>query len=320
MTDSPSPFAAEWHRRGRGIGPTLKWSCSADGPLTALDLAPETGDVFAADEAGTLFRLDRNGRIAALTRLREAVRVLDWSDDGRFGVAVTGESTLHRLDYDLQSVWKINLPEVCISAAIAPYGTHLVAGLANGRNLVFSEHKQRECEFETVRPLAHLKLSAGTPLIVGAAEHNLLCCHLLTGEEVWQQKLWSNAGGFTMTGDAEVIYLAAFHHGVQTFDAEGQNIGAYVVEGTVSRVSSSFEAQRLIAATLERQLYWLDVDGQMLWASEAPDDVSVVRCDPLGEWAVCGFDSGHITRLDWAEQVQTAELDEDGDDDEDIDD
>ena len=306
MSDSPPPFAADWHRRGRGIEPTLKWTCNADGPLTALDLAAETGEVFAADEAGTLFRLDRDGRIAALTRLREPVRVLDWSDDGRFGVAVTGESTLHRLDYDLQSVWKINLPEVCLSAAIAPFGTHVVAGLANGRNLVYSEHKRRECEFETIRPLAYLQLSAALPLVIGAAEHSLLCCHLLSGEQVWQQKLWSNAGGFCMTGDAQIIYLAAYHHGVQTFDDEGQNIGAYVVEGTVSRVSTSFEAQRLIASTLEHQLYWLDVAGELLWAAEVPEDVSAVRCDPLGEWAVCGFDSGRITRLDWAEQVKPA--------------
>ena len=123
-----------------------------------------------------------------------------------------------------------------------------------------------------------------------------------SGESVWQQKLWSNAGGFSMTGDAETIYLAAYHHGVQTFDGDGENIGAYVVEGTVSRVSASFEAQRLIAATLERHLYWLDVDGQMLWAAETPEDVAAVRCDPLWEWAVCGFDSGRIARLDWAEQ------------------
>ena len=307
MTDPTSPSAADWHRRGRGIGPTLKWTCNADGPLTVLDLALETGEVFAADEEGTLFRLDRQGRIAALTRLREPVRVLDWSDDGRFGVAVTGESTLHRLDYDLQSVWKVNLPEVCVSAAIAPFGTHLVAGLADGRNFVYSQHKRRECEFETVRPLSYLHLATATPLIVGAAEHSLLCCHTLSGDQVWQQKLWSNAGGFCMTGDAEAIYLAAFHHGVQTFDGDGQNIGAFVVEGTVSRVSSSFEAQRLIAATLERQIYWLDVDEQLLWAAVAPDDVAAVRCDPLGEWAVCGFASGQIIRLDWADQVKSAD-------------
>jgi hypothetical protein len=305
MSDPASPSGADWHRRGRGLGPTLKWTCNADGPLTALDLALETGEIFAADEAGTLFRLDRQGRIAALTRLREPVRVLDWSADGRFGVAVTGDDTLHRLDRDLQSVWKINLPEVCVSAAIAPFGTHLVASLANGRNVVYSEHKRREAEFETVRPLAHLQLCAASPLIVAAAEHSLLCCYTLSGDLVWQQKLWSNAGGFSMSGDAEIIYLAAFHHGVQTFDGDGQNIGAYVVEGTVSRVSSSFEAQRLIAATLERQLFWLDSDGQLLWAAETPDDVSAVRCDPLGEWAVCGFAAGRITRLDWGDQVKS---------------
>ena len=40
--------------------------------------------------------------------------------------------------------------------------------------------------------------------------------------------------------DAETIYLAAYHHGVQTFDGDGESIGAYVEEGTVSRVSTSW--------------------------------------------------------------------------------
>lgn len=307
MSDDPSPAEiANWHRRGRGIGPKIKWSCTADGPLTALDLALETGETFVADEAGTLFRIDRQGRIAALTRLREPIRVLDWSDDGRFGVAVTGEATLHRLDRDLQSVWKLNLPEVCVSAAIAPFGTHLAVGMANGRNVVFSEHKHRESEFETVRPLSYLCLASGAPLLIGAAEHSLLCCHTLAGDPLWQQKLWSNVGGVCASGNAEVVYLAAYHHGIQTFDGEGESIGAYVLEGTVRRVAASFEPQRLIAGTLERQLYWLDIDGQLLWAANTPEDIVALVCDPLGEWAVCGFDSGRVVRLDWADQVGTS--------------
>lgn len=293
------PGDSDWIRAGRGIGPTPRWSCVTEGPLTCFDVAAETGEVFAADEAGTLLRLDRRGRIAALTRLREPVRVLDWSDDGRAGVAVSGEATLFRLDRDFQSVWKLNLPEVCVAVAAAPFATHFVASLANGRNLVYSEHKRREADFETIRPLSFVKLCTGAPVIFGAAEHDLLCCHTLAGEPLWDQKMWSNAGGIAVTGEGDVIYLASYHHGIQTYNSEGEGLGAYVVEGTVNRVAVSYEPGRLIASTLERHLYWLDADGQLLWASTAPDEICDLYCDPAGEWVVCGLDSGRLLRLDW---------------------
>ena len=302
MSDHVCP---DWIRAGRGIAPLAKWTCATEGPLTALALASETGEAFAADETGALLRLDRQGRIAALTRFPHAVRILDWSENGSAGVAVTGEGTLHRLDRDFQSLWKLNLPEVCVSVAIAPYGTHVAAGLANGRNFVYSQHKRRESEFETLRPLSFLELCSNRPQLVGAAEHNLLCCHSLDGEQVWQEKLWSNVGGIALTGKGDVIYLAAYHHGVQTFDEMGQNVGSYVVEGTVSRVAVTYEPHRVAASTLERHLYWLDVDGELLWAASTPNEVAALQCDPLGEWIVCGFESGQLIRLDWEGQLGT---------------
>jgi hypothetical protein len=297
--ERPVPDSPDWIRGGRGIGPDLKWTFTAEGPLTSLKLIPETGEVVGADEGGMLFRLDRRGGIAAITRVRHPVRVLDWSADGRWGVAVVGEATLHRFDRDFQSVWKIDLPEVCIAVTIAPYGTHLVACMADARNFIISEHRRREAEFETMRPLSFARLCTTEPILVAAAEHGLLGCYSLKGEEIWHEKLWTNVGGVEITGDASLIYLAAYHHGIQTFDGDGGSVGSYIVEGTVSRVAVSYEPNRLLASTLERHLYWLDAEGEMLWATTAPDDVALLQCDPLGEWCVCGFEQGRVMRLDW---------------------
>lgn len=295
----PVPDSPDWIRGGRGIGPDLKWTFTAEAPLTCLKLIPETGEVIGADEGGMLFRLDRRGGIAALTRIKPPVRVLDWSGDGSWGVAIAGEGTLYRLDREFQSVWKIDLPEVGLAVAIAPFGTHMIACLADARNFVISEHRKREAEFETIRPLSYVRLCATEPVLVAAAEHGLLCCYSLQGEELWHEKLWSNVGGIDTTGDASLIYLAGYHHGIQTFDGDGGSVGSYIVEGTVNHVAVSFEPNRVLVSTLERHLYWLDADGEMLWATSTPDDVALLQCDPLGEWCVCGFEQGRVLRLDW---------------------
>jgi hypothetical protein len=56
-------------------------------------------------------------------------------------------------------------------------------------------------------------------------------------------------------------------------------------------------------AERELQLHFLHIaaDGHvdLIWASAAPAGVVDLKCDPLGEWAVLGFDSGDLLRLEW---------------------
>lgn len=295
---APSP-AHEWIRQGRGLGPSIKWSHQTDGPLTSLSLARESGDVIVADASGSICRMDRGGQIAALNRFREPVHQLCWSDDGSAGAALVGDDTLYCLDRTFQSVWTVNLPDVCMAVSITPYGRHVAASLADGTTLIYDANRRRVATIETIRPLAFLSFCTTKPVLIGAAEHALVTAYSISGAEVWQEKMWSNVGDIAVTGDGSSIHLASFAHGIQTLDSHGESVGSYVLEGTVNHVAVSFEPQRLIAASFERSLYWLDPDGAMLWTAAAPDDVVALECDPLGEWAVCGLAGGTVMRLDW---------------------
>jgi WD40 repeat protein len=299
-SESPQRSAEpDWIRGVQGNSPSLAWSFTTEGRLTGLALAREAAEVFATDESGILCRIDRRGKIAALNRLPDPVRLLDWSDDGRMGAAVCGEATLHLFNHVLQSQWSIDLPEPPLSVAIAPYGTHVAVGLADGTSRIYDSAKQKLAKFETIRPLAHLHFVATEAGLIGAAEHGLICRLALDGKVVWSDKLWSNVGQLSIAGDASMIYLACHTHGVQVYDGDGGTVGSYVLDGTVSRAAVSFEPQRILAATIERKLFWLDADGELLWSAEPPDAVETLAVDPLGEWAICGLKCGRIFRLDW---------------------
>ncbi len=288
----------EW-LTGRGLGPKATWRLGTDGTLTALAYARESGAVFIADSSPAIYQASRTGQIQAMIRQKAPLRSLVWSDNGAAGAAIQGNATVLRLDPALQMEFALDLPDTCLSIAISPYGNHIAVGLANGLNLIYNERKRRIAQFQTVRPLAFMRFCTTEPLLIAAAEHGLLCCHDLQGGEVWQERLWSNVGALEMTGDADLVYLAGFSHGIQTFDGDGAPVGSYVLDGTVNRLAVSFEPQRLLAATFERQLYWLDADGELLWATTPPDDVSALICDPLGEWGLVGFNSEGVYRLDW---------------------
>ena len=107
----PSASTPDWVRKGRGIGPSLRWTFSTEAPLTGLALARETGDVLAADEIGSLYRIDRSGEYSAVTRIHEPIRQVAFSDDGQFIAALAGDAQVHRFDRQLQTVWRLDLPE-----------------------------------------------------------------------------------------------------------------------------------------------------------------------------------------------------------------
>ncbi|MCA9079472.1 MAG: hypothetical protein KDA58_02890 [Planctomycetaceae bacterium] len=291
-------YQPQW-LKGRGLSPTAVWSIGTDGPLVACDLSRETGEVWLADGSHTLTSVDRSGQIRAMTQIGAPIQTLVWSDDGSAGAAILAEDVVIRLDRELKSQFTINLPDTCLAVAISPFGNHIAVSLANGITLIYNERKRRLAQFQTVRPLAFSRFCATEPLLFAAAEHGLLCCHDLQGGEVWQERLWNNVGGLEITGDADLVYLAAFAHGIEAFDGDGGPVGSYVVEGTVNRLAVSFEPQRLFAGTIERTLYWLDADGEMLWATSLPDDVVDLHCDPLGEWGIIGLRDEGLFRLDW---------------------
>ncbi|MEZ6056889.1 MAG: hypothetical protein R3C01_09295 [Planctomycetaceae bacterium] len=311
-SDASDADPSAWLKAGRGITPEVNWQFVTEGELTALELCAETGEVIVADNSGVLCQLDRRGQIASLTRLNEPVRQLAWSANGELGSCICGERTLHVFGRGLKSLWKLTLPEVVLTVAVAPYGTHLVVTLADGINMIYDAGKNRLCKFETVRPLSFVSFMSESPGFVAAAEHGLLCRHLISGQNEWHQKLWSNVGQLSITGDGATIYTASFAHGIQAFDQSGKNTGSYILDGTVHRVHGTFEPNRILAATVEQSLYWLDADGELMWATKTPESVTSLRCDPLGESALVGLASGRLLSLTWSGRLKGPKSKADG--------
>ena len=288
----------DWLRSGSGVSPRRRWSFTTDSPLVGIQLARETGEVLAADSTGGMYLLDRKGRVISVSRGFHDLVEIAWSDNGNGGAAVIGRSRLCRLTHRLEVQWSAELPDEILAIAVSPYGNHVAVSLANGATRVYDSLKRQVGEFDTVRPLSFLRFLASVPGLIGVAEHGLICNFQIDGEEKWSEKMWSNIGDIGVTGDGRRVYLAAYNHGIQMIDGSGANRGSYMVEGTPNHVSTSFVPQRLVVGTLERHLYWLDSDGEILWAASPPDDIRKVLCDPSGGGMICGLASGQIIGLE----------------------
>lgn len=291
----------EWLAAGQGERPAMAWSVALDAPLAGLALARESSELLAVDASGGLYLLDRQGQVKTLTRGFKSLTALAWSDTGQHGAVATGRAKLSWFDHNLSVTWSANMPAEILCLAVDVHGHYIAVSLANNETIFFGADKQEVGRFKTIRPLRYLQLNAVRPLLLGAAEYGLVCCHRLdkNGSEVWSERLWSNVGDMTVTGDGRQIYLARFNQGVQILDQRGQVQGSYHVEGTPSHVTTSFAHNRLGVATVERAIYWLDADGELIWATNLPDDMKAILAEPLGTGMVCGLAEGRIYRLEW---------------------
>ncbi len=292
----------EWIKTGSGAPPSVSWSTRTEGEIVATAYARETRVFYAGDTAGSIYAIDHKGDIAAVTRGFSDLDHIVWADDGSSGAIVTEGEQVSRLSQKLKSVWSANLPGEVLSLGIDPYGHHLMIGMATRKNFVMNWRNKRIAEFETIRPLRFVRFCAAEPMIIGAADQGHLCCHELRGEEIWKEAVFSNVGDMRITGNAKVILIAGFNHGVQMYDAEGAHRGSYMVEGTPKLADCTFMPESVAVATIEKHIYWLDSDGEMKWAAETPEEVVGLHCEPLGGGFILAMKSGDIFRLNWASQ------------------
>ena len=303
MTKPSAGDGLSWMNSGEGSTPRVRWTFATDAPLVDFDCSRETGETVAVDESGGLYVLDRRGRILNVSRGFTDVERLRWSDSGNGGVLLMRGDHLVRLGPDLSSRWKARLPDESLDVAIDAFGNHFAVSLANRATQIYDWNKRCISQVVTMRPLSFLQFIAMKQQFVGSAEHGLLCCHNLKGEEIWKEHLWSNVGDVSVTGKGGTVLVAGFNHGVQLFDGEGVHRGSYMMEGSPSRVSTSFVPERVACATIEKHVYWLDSDGELLWAAKAGEDIVGVETDALGNGFVLGLESGRLVRLVWASEA-----------------
>ena len=286
---------------GDGPPPRLRWSFTTDGPLVDFAIARETGEVLAGDETGGVYRLDRRGRVAGVSRGFRRLEGLAWNDTGERGAAVLSAESVCTFNRRLEIEWRMTLQDAVSALALDPRGNYLAVALRDRRNAIYSADRKRIGRFTTLRPLRKIEFVLTTPELIGAAESGLLVRHRLDGEELWTETGWSNIGDLCTTSDGSRILVAAYTHGVRIVDGDGQSAGAFLIEGTPARIASTASGQRLAAATVERYLYWMQADGSLLWTALLPEDVVRLACDPLGRWLICGLAGGRIFRLEWDE-------------------
>lgn len=291
--------APEWIYGGEGAAPRVGWTFATEAPLVALQLARETGEVLVADEAGSLYLLNRRGKLSGVSRGPSPIRAIVWGDTGSGGVALVGENTLYWFDRELKFDKKIELSDCVVNLSMDAHGQYVLANLESGANLVFDSPRKPIHRFDTLQTLIHASFLVREPAIIAVSAHGMLYKFDFRGNEEWNDNLLTGVGGLAVSGNGKSILLACFAQGIQRYSGKGTSVGSYQLGETVSRIAASYGPYRMLVATVESHIYWLDFNGRMLWAAQTPEEAIAVACDPLGYGAICGFGAGQLVRLNW---------------------
>ncbi|MDG3002679.1 hypothetical protein [Paludisphaera mucosa] len=297
-------------RSSTRLEPEESWTVVTESPLKGLAFAREAGRILAWDEGNQLYLLNTHGEMTSSARSPNRVMAGAISDDGSL-VAILcdhDEAGLLLLSGDLAVQAERAAPGEASFIATDPFGRFVAVGSRLGAVQLVSRHGRAAGRIETIQPIAHLCFVPDRAFVVGAAAFGMLAGIELEAsrtpgrlepEVAWQDRLMSNVGRLTSSGDGSMILASCFTHGIQRFDLKGRNEGSYHLGGTVSHAVPDFPGRTIAAATLEGELAIMNSAGNVRWRTRLDRPVVALEIDPLGRYAIHGRATGEITRLDF---------------------
>ncbi|WP_250847192.1 lactonase family protein [Aquisphaera insulae] len=296
-------------RTSTKLEPEQAWTILTEAPLKGMAFAYEAGRIVAWDEGGQLYLLNAQGETLSISRVPQAIVAGAVSAEGSL-IALVGEGSdgsLVLLNADFEIEAERPAPSEATFLAIDPHGRYVAVGTRSGAVNFLNRYGGGAGRLETIQPIAHLAFVPDRPFLIGAAAFGMLVgveladgrgAGRLDPELAWQDRLLSNVGRLTVSGDGSMVLASCFTHGIQRFDLNGRNEGSYHLGGTVSHAVPDFPGRTIAAATLEGELAIMNSAGNVRWRTHLARPPIALEIDPLGRYVLYGHSTGEIVRLD----------------------
>ena len=296
-------------RSAARIDPEVTWTVVTDSPLKGLVFAREAGTILAWDEGNQLYLLNTQGESLSSSRVPNRILAGAISDEGGL-IALLVEapdSGLLLLNADFGVVEQRPAPSEATFVSTDPHGRYVAIGTRSGILHLVTRYGRPAGRLETLEARAHFCFVADQPKAVASAAFGMLVGVALESgrngdrletEMLWHDRLMSNVGRLSISGDASMILASCYTLGIQRFDQQGRNEGSYHLGGTIAHAVPDFPGRTIVAATLEGELAVMNSAGNVRWRTQLPRPVNSLEMDPLGRFVLYGNATGEIIRLD----------------------
>lgn len=286
--------------------PERAWSLISDAPLKGMILAREPETLMLWDETDLVAILDRNGRRLADLRSDDPILSADYAQDGSLVALLTKGGHLWLLDRRLEPL--LDRPTVfdAVAVAVEPHGRYVAVGARKNLVQIYTQHGKLASKFEPRHAVGAFQFAADRPALIGTSPAGTIfeiwlresAPGKLDAALRWSHGLTSSVGRIALSGDGAMILAACHNHGVQRYDASGENEGSYHPGGTPTHAVPDFPGRSLMVANLEGDIFQLSRNGQVRWTESLPRPAAFLEYDALGRYLIFADTSGQVSCWD----------------------
>jgi hypothetical protein len=280
----------------------LLWSLIGPGPTRGLVLAREAGLAFTWDTGRTLGRIGPSGVYDLSPSLPAAPITLAVSEDAQVvaagGPAGAKGGTVWLLGGNLLLRGEHSLDARVVSLALDPFGQHLAAATADGGlSLFVLPHFRTEWKTLTPRPLHHLAFVPEQPILVGAADHGLVCAFDRQGKQLWRDGLVAHVGSLSVSGDGHIVALACFSEGLICYHASRGRLERSPWPSPCRLGALSYSGDVVVAADLQGMVTARNREDHILGDWQPPSAIVALALGAMGEQALAAMADGQVACL-----------------------
>jgi hypothetical protein len=277
------------------------WTHRLGATAGGLALARESGHILAWDSHPWLVLLNRRGELQGQIKLDAPIVAGAISDDGSALAVVDDRGQISWLAQDLNPRWRSRLPQRPTAIAVDPLGRGMAVADAGSRlHLLDPAGNASRPPLSVPRPLVHLLVTPGAPILLAASDFALVGALDPIGRWLWQDAPIVHLGGLAASGDGQTVAVGCFSEGVRRYDGAGRQQQAISTPDPARLVALTYGGNHLMVAGAFGGVHGLDADAIVTWEHRTDQPVVGLGLAPHGDRAVIALADGRVIGLEAA--------------------
>jgi hypothetical protein len=223
------------------------------------------------------------GQVQGRVLFSKQITAVAAADDGSVFAVGDEQGEVRLLAPDLSVRWSSRLPGAVTALALQTNGEFLAAADACGGLTGFDPSGRILLTVPCARPIVHLLLPPGSPLLLAAADFGLVgALDLRRRVWAWRDVPVLHIGSITATCAADLVVLACFTHGLQAYDRGGRQ---RTVPWHLSARSAllAVDGRHLLRVGIDRTLTVHDRHGAVCLAQRQTPPIVAAAFSLLGD-------------------------------------
>jgi len=261
------------------------WSFIAPSILRKSFIEPRRNTSVTFDSAGSLFFLNKEGRLSWKKQLDAEIIDAKIFNDGSNIAVLTGGGRILLFRDDGGLVKKIPVPMDACFLEVQAEGHLFFVAAGWTRCLIFSTLGRQTGELCARHQVVSVCMAQREgSLILADNYYKATYFAQVRGkyEGQWEVELKCTLGTPACNGAGDFILLPAFQNGAYAFDKSGNRLGTYSAGKMVTAAAMNEEGELLVFANSERQIVVMNRRGRILGVFEMGDEITSISLNSIG--------------------------------------